>query len=130
MRECPKCGELNGENNARCYKCNTFIGAISNTKKKCLKCDRVYSGNKDSCDDCGTNLVIYDENYYKQQYSKTDSNTWMYICTIIIPLIGIILGCIKMSNDKRNDSGKHLIILGVTLTAVYPILIVLLMSCG
>lgn len=128
MRECPKCGELNGENNVRCYKCNTFIGVVSSIKKKCPDCGRVYSGNKDVCDDCGTTLVTYDENYQRQQNSKTESHAWMYLCTIIIPLIGIVLGCIEISKDKKDDSGKNLIIFAVALTVIYPILIMLLMS--
>lgn len=132
MRTCPKCGELNGDNNDRCYKCNTFIATAANTKKRCPGCGEVYNGNKNTCDYCGTTLLSYDENYYMNRSygSNSDSNTWMYVCTFIIPLVGIILGCIKMSNDKRDDSGKSLITLGVALMVIYPVLAILFSSCG
>ncbi len=125
MRECPKCGELNGENNSECYKCGTKINHNLSSKKKCPKCGSIFKGNKDICEYCGEYLVTYDDRYYLDQYynkSYTDSNTWMYVCTVLIPLIGIILGCVKISNDKRDDLGKTLIILGVVLTLVYSFL--------
>ena len=99
---------------------------MASYKKKCPKCGEVFNGSKDNCDYCGERLVTYDENYYfNQQYGKSNSNTWMYVCTVIITLLGIILGCVKMSNDKRDDSGKSLIILGVVLMVIYPILTML-----
>ena len=126
MKTCSKCGELNGDNRSTCYKCGTSIGSVASYKKKCPKCGEVFNGSKDNCDYCGERLVTYDENYYfNQQYGKSNSNTWMYVCTVIIPLLGIILGCVKMSNDKRDDSGKSLIILGVVLMVIYPILTML-----
>jgi len=38
MRTCPKCGELNGDSNERCYKCNTFKGTVDiiKWKEECL----------------------------------------------------------------------------------------------
>ena len=100
MKTCSKCGELNGDNRSTCYKCGTSIGSVASYKKKCPKCGEVFNGSKDNCDYCGERLVTYDENYYfNQQYGKSNSNTWMYVCTVIIPLLGIILGCVKMSNE-------------------------------
>lgn len=122
MRTCPNCGELNGDNNSRCYKCNTFIGAVSKDKKKCRDCGRIFSAIKDTCDYCNGQLIPYDENYESYDSKSGSSNTWMYVCTILFPLLGIIFGCIKMSNDKRDDAGKSLIILGVVLMIAYPII--------
>lgn len=130
MRECPNCKELNGDNNSRCWKCNTFLGTVSSYKKKCPDCGSIFNGNKDTCDYCGSTLISYDENYQYSSANKQNSSTWMYVCTFIIPLIGIILGCIKISNDKRDDSGKSLIILGVILIILYPILSIALYSCS
>ncbi len=125
MRECPKCGELNGDNNTKCYKCSAIIGPAATSKKKCPGCGEIFAGSASTCNYCGKQLVTYDDRYYLDQYynkSSSGSNTWMYVCTVIIPLIGIILGCIKISNDKRDDSGKTLITLGVILTVVYAFL--------
>ncbi len=123
MRECPKCGELNGENNSRCYKCNAFIGKVETGKKICRVCGTVYNGNKSTCDTCGGSLSTYDPSAALAESYRSESHTWMYICTIIIPLIGIILGCVKSSGAKTADLGKRLIILGVILTIVYPVVI-------
>ena len=38
MKQCPKCGELNGDKNERCYKCNEYLGKSAVTKKICPKC--------------------------------------------------------------------------------------------
>lgn len=57
MRECPNCGELNGDNNSHCYKCNTFIGPVSPGKKRCPKCDISYPSGKSYCDVCGGSLL-------------------------------------------------------------------------
>ena len=77
MRTCPKCGELNGDNNTECYKCGAIIGTES-YKKKCPYCGAVYNGNKDTCDSCGEKLLVFDDNYYlRKSYTKPQSNTWM-----------------------------------------------------
>lgn len=128
MRECPNCGELNGDSNTNCYKCGKSIGPISSTKKICPSCCNVYIGNKDTCDRCGDRLVSYDERYYlEQSYNKSNSSVWLYVCTVLIPLIGIVVGCVKIANDSRDDSGKPLIILGVVLTIVYSVITALLL---
>lgn len=36
MKTCPKCGELNGNNNTKCYKCSTPLGKIDGYKKYVL----------------------------------------------------------------------------------------------
>lgn len=60
MRECPKCGELNGDNNSSCYKCGAYIGKVETYKKICRTCGTVYSGSKTYCDSCGGDLSVYD----------------------------------------------------------------------
>lgn len=127
MRACPKCGELNGDSNVRCYKCNTFIGTLSKSKKKCPNCGRIYADSKSDCENCGNRLVIFDEEY---SYQKKESNTWMYILTILFPLIGLILGFIKFAKEKNSDTGKNLIILSVILTLIYLIIICSSYSCS
>ena len=129
MRTCPKCGELNGDNNTECYKCGAIIGSVASYKKKCPYCGTVYNGNKDTCDSCGERLLVFDDNYYlNQNYTKPQSNTWMYICALIIPLLGIILGCVKLSKD--DDTGKSLTIFSVVLTILYPVLTYAFMGCS
>ena len=126
MRECPNCGELNGDNNVYCYKCNAFIGAVEYGKKRCPKCDISYPAGKSYCDVCGGSLLTASERAridYPSSHSSSSTsanNTWMYICTFFIPLLGIILGCIKLKEDEC--LAKNLIILGIVLIVVYAII--------
>ena len=48
MRTCPKCGELNGDNNTECYKCGAIIGPVQSYKKnvqvveQCIMAIKIY----------------------------------------------------------------------------------------
>lgn len=129
MRECPKCGELNGDNNSSCYKCGAYIGKVENYKKICRTCGTVYSGSKTYCDSCGGDLSVYDPYIpYDAKSRNSGSNTWMYVCTFLIPLLGIIFGCTKLNKDE--DLAKNLIALGIVLIVVYGMLSMLLAKCG
>lgn len=106
MRICPNCGELNGDNNARCYKCDTFIGPVSGYKKICQKCGITYNGNKSYCDSCGGNLSVYDDTI-DTSYSKKSASSvevWMYIISFLIPIVGIILGCIQVGKGDKTGA--------------------------
>lgn len=133
MRTCPECGELNGDNNAYCYKCNTLIGPVEYGKKRCPKCDISYTANKSYCDVCGGSLLTASEranidysNYARK--SASNNNTWMYICTFFIPILGVILGCIKLKEDET--LAKTLIILGIVLMVIYAIISGICIGCS
>lgn len=128
MRTCPKCGELNGDNNERCYKCNTFIGAVEQGKKRCPKCDIAYPASKKYCDVCGESLLSSQVTSNKQ-YSNTYDSTpvWMLIISFLIPIVGIILGCIKVS-QKDNDGAKKIFIATIVSIVLYSIIMGVLIS--
>lgn len=126
MRTCPKCGELNGDNNAHCYKCNTFIGKVGE-KKVCTSCGATFQTDSNSCDRCGGRLTLQDTYDLQSKYLKSN-NTWMYICTIFIPILGIILGCIKLKEDE--SLAKSLIILGIVLMIIYAIISGICIGCS
>jgi len=93
MRICPKCFEINGDNNSTCWKCKTFIGEVSTGnihRKICPKCGIIYKHNVNICSECGGTLAVYDD----QQNVTTESGCWMYIIAFFIPLIGVVLGLI------------------------------------
>ena len=119
MKRCPKCKELNGENSTFCFKCKTTFpasGRVDNYKKKCRKCGAIYNSGAVICDQCGGGLsVVTSNSAYDQSYSSNSSgtsNVWMYVVSVLIPLLGIILGCIKIGKDE-NELGKSLIITGI-----------------
>ncbi|ADQ40879.1 hypothetical protein Calkr_1377 [Caldicellulosiruptor acetigenus I77R1B] len=117
MRICPKCGELNGENRTECWKCGSILGPVDKYKKICLKCGRIYPQKAEICDECGGELAVYDvdTNYNN---TKTDSSVgWLYIVSILFPVVGIILGCIYIAR-REDNLGKSLIITSVVVIVI------------
>lgn len=131
MRECPSCKELNGENNEYCYKCNAYIGPVESRRNKtCPTCGISYPSNKSYCDVCGKSLGSDSVDDYIPVETKSSSSstpyveTWMYIIGFLIPLVGIILGCIQVGkNDK--EGGRNLIITAIVGMVLYAIITVL-----
>lgn len=115
MRTCPKCGELNGDNNAYCYKCNTLIGPVDYSKKICRKCGTLYSAGKKECDTCGISLSVYDETpstSYSKRTSYADVDMWMYVVAFLIPIVGIVFGCIHVAKGDK-DGARNLFITSI-----------------
>ncbi|HBP38433.1 MAG TPA: hypothetical protein DD640_06780 [Clostridiales bacterium] len=132
MKTCPKCGELNGENRSECFKCKASLGAASTYKKICPKCKTLYSGKSETCENCGNRLAVYDDNHYSHDASShaaAAGGCWMYLVSVLIPIIGIILGCIYIARGE-DDLGKSLIITSVVTIVVFTVIGVLLASCG
>ena len=128
MKECPKCHELNGNGRTDCWKCHASLGPQDTYKKICTKCGLLYSPRAELCDRCGGPLSVYSEDTDQYTSGGSSGNTWMYVLTVLIPFIGIILGCIQLGKNE-NQLGKNLIILGVVLLFVYSFLSVALASC-
>jgi uncharacterized membrane protein YbjE (DUF340 family) len=53
----------------------------------------------------------------------------MYVVSILIPLVGIILGCIYISR-REDELGKSLIITGVVSNIISIILGIIITSCS
>lgn len=130
MKTCPKCNELNGENRTECWKCKASLGPVHTYKKICPKCETIFEANKEYCDKCGNRLSVYDNSSYKNNSYKSSSNDgcWMYVVSILIPIIGIILGCVYIAKDE-NELGKSLIITGVVSNVIYIFLSIMLAGC-
>jgi lipoprotein signal peptidase len=74
-------------------------------------------------------LSVYSESNNYGTSNSDNSGCWMYVVSVIIPLVGIILGCIYIS--KREDElGKSLIITGVVSNVIAVVLGILLSSCS
>ena len=99
MKTCPNCGEMNGEANDKCYKCGADL-----SERYCTYCDKVYSSKTHTCPACGSPTVVYDAFTMKKQTYNNSSDyvdTWMYVLAVLIPLVGLILGCIQIKKKKK-----------------------------
>ena len=129
MKTCLKCNELNGETRTECWKCKTFLGPVDTYKKICTKCGYIFSAKAENCDKCGGRLSVYTESENYKNVGQDSSGFWMYIVSVVIPLIGIILGCIYIAR-REDDLGKSLIITGVVSNIIMVALSILLSGCS
>lgn len=129
MRTCVKCNELNGENRTECWKCKTPFPPADTYKKVCPKCGVVYPQKAESCEKCGGRLSVCTDVTGIRPWNIEDSGCWMYIISVLFPLVGIILGCIYISR-REDEKGKSLIITGVISNIIAVILVIMLVSCS
>lgn len=127
MKECPKCKELNGENQTACWKCHTSLGPKETYKKICPKCGVIYSAKAVYCEECGSHLSVYSNQ--RTYSSSSESNTWMYVIAVFFTFIGIILGCIQIAKGE-NELGKSLIITSIVASVIIGVLLFMLGSCS
>ena len=127
MKTCPKCKELNGDTRTECWKCKTFLGVVDTYKKICPKCGNTFLAKAENCDKCGVRLSVYSESYANA--GSDNSGCWMYVVSAIIPLVGIILGCIYIARHE-DELGKSLIITGVVSNIIMVVLSFLLAGCS
>lgn len=123
MRVCPKCGEINGDNNTSCFKCGALITASNSYQKICPKCKTIYSAKTTTCENCGSLLAVYSSSSYKHSTSDASEGAarWMYIVAILLPLIGIIMGLIYLGR-REDDIGKTMIMTSIIASVVWAIL--------
>lgn len=122
MRTCPKCGEINGDNNTKCFKCDTILGPASSQKKICPSCKTIYAGSKETCDQCHCPLAVYggSSSMYSGGY-EYGTPGWAYAVAILLPLIGIIMGLIYLGR-REDDMGKTMIITSIIASVVWALL--------
>lgn len=121
MKTCPNCGELNGDTNNKCYKCGNDISNISEVKQYCTYCKGIYASRVKECPRCGIPTVDYDP--FTMSTSNNSNNytdTWMYIIGFLIPIVGIILGCIQVGKGDKTG-GRNLIITAIISAVLYSI---------
>ena len=101
MKTCPKCGELNGDNSAACFKCGTKLETSANAayQKKCPKCGRIYDAKEEFCAHCpDTRLAVYAPVESTYVYDE-NSSFWIrslrgfaWVAFAIIIIAGILNG--------------------------------------
>ncbi|MEG6614115.1 hypothetical protein V6C42_14805 [Pseudoclostridium thermosuccinogenes] len=74
-------------------------------------------------------MSVYSESSgYGTSYSD-NSGCWMYVVSVLFPLVGIILGCIYIAR-REDELGKSLIITGVISNVVMVLLGIMFASCS
>lgn len=116
MRTCPNCGELNGDGNTRCYKCNTLLEKLPAYNKICPKCKRIYSGNAETCEKCHVPLAVYTGNAVYSS-NKTQLEPWIYVVSILIPYVGIILGIVYLARGET-ETAKPLFAISILVMVI------------
>jgi len=129
MRTCSKCGELNGDSRSDCWKCKNSLGPVDTYKKICPKCGLIFSQKADSCEKCGGRLSVYSGESSSYPSSKESSGCWMYVVAVLLPIVGIILGCIYIARGD-DELGKSLIITSVVVSIIATIVGFMLASCS
>ena len=133
MKECPNCGELNGDQNVNCFKCNTPLKSVRTTKRICPKCMQVYFDSElESCPTCHTTLRDY-ESVSTSSYDYSNSGgysevpMWEYIIAVLLPGIGIIMGLIYLARGE-DDIAKRIIMVSIIVCVVCGIIYGLFLS--
>lgn len=123
MKTCPNCGEMNGEANDKCYKCGADLSRVSRERRCCPYCSEIYSSKVETCPKCERPTVVFDPSTMKQTHNGgRDAEVWMYVIAFLIPIVGLILGCIQVGkNDKTG--GKNLIITSIVSFVLYVIVV-------
>ncbi len=112
VKTCAACGELNGDSRTTCVKCGGGIGkAEASYRKVCPKCKATYSSSATTCETCHTTLSVYDPSYAQRSGSSSSGCAYPAV-SLLIPLVGFILGFILISKDREAE-GKSCIIAGV-----------------
>jgi len=131
---CSKCGEINPGNSAHCNSCYTSLkdatikedvtsreNIIIKRIKKCSNCGKENKLNAYNCVHCGNILAkgsseinTNTHTNYKSSQSN-NSGCFVYIISLLIPLVGFIVGAIWLASDDydKNTQGKTCIILGL-----------------
>lgn len=122
MKTCPNCGETNGEANDKCYKCGADLSGVSGEKRYCEYCKEIYSPRTKECPNCGMPTIVYNPATMSQIHNTGNVDMWMYVIAFLIPIVGLILGCIQVGkNDK--SGGKKLIITSIVSFILYVIVV-------
>lgn len=123
MISCPKCGELNGDNSSACFQCGAAFPRRADYKKVCPKCGRIYDARQDYCQDCpDMRLSVYTGS---EADAGSRGEIWMYVVGILIPVVGIILGCVYIARGD-DELGESVLLVSIFVPLVIGILFAVL----
>ncbi len=128
MKTCPQCGELNGDSRVFCFKCQTALPRAESYRKICLKCKTIHAGRAESCETCGGRLSVYSEAAVAADRRESGS-CLLYIVSVLIPIAGIILGCIYIARQE-DELGKSLLATSIVTWVIAVLLGIAFAGCS
>ena len=136
---CSNCGEINSSSLMTCSNCSSSLVNTKITdgykelqiiqKTTCPECGVKIKEGTRNCKHCGAFIAKTQTSYTtNKQSSYTTSNhdgCFTYMISFIIPLVGIIVGAIYLTNDDstKKHIGKVCILLGL-LSNILGVLII------
>lgn len=155
MKRCPKCGTSNPDTNSRCSLCDNDISDIRSSSHQVPSSTYVYTPARRTalltrCPKCGKSGLtgarcpVCDTSLYRSDSGAKSSapittnathtstgrgvDTWMYVISFLIPIVGIILGIVYVSQG-RSDDAKGLFIAGILGIIIGAVLSGFVSSC-
>ena len=126
MKICPQCSERLGDNADACPFCgHRFPIAHSYSIQTCPNCHEQVSAQARNCPHCGHALrgagasrtaVVNDHHSSKSDAWSGWTLFLLFALTLFIPIVGIVVGAMNMSNRDRKDQAKILLVFGLFAT--------------
>lgn len=144
VKMCSECGEYNSYNSMVCVSCGNSLSNATilnesddsafnkNNYVICSKCNSKLEVNTRNCPYCGEFLAkgskAVNHYYVDSTKQKETNNFFLYIASLIIPLVGFVAGAVLLANDEdyKKESGKVCIIIGIISTLLGGIIIMLM----
>ena len=121
MKTCPQCGELNGSAATSCFRCGKSLGPARTGRKICPRCRIIYSGDRETCDECHGPVSIYDEGVGSG--GDYGVETWQVVVAALVPLVGFIMGLIAYAQGER-ETAKTLILTALIAPLILALILV------
>lgn len=122
MKLCSHCGESNADDRNDCWKCGQPL-VISSNSKFCMDCHESCITQSNICPMCGGKLVGASE---RGKEEKPDNTPFLIIIAILIPIIGFIIGLIKVAKSEKN--GAFILAVSIFASFVFYVIYLLLVS--
>lgn len=130
MKNCPRCGAENNDNNTFCEYCgHKFVV----DEKKCPNCGATINGSSNFCNKCGCDLsqfardtininnvnnVNTNQTTYSSSYDKQESGVAGFFLGFMLGIIGLI---IALAVFKKN--GRKYALIGFAVEAVLSLIL-------
>jgi len=111
--KCQHCGKENPETEAFCKFCGREL--VQTGARKCVSCGRPISWDVNVCPYCGKDYRVQPMAQQEQPQVSSGMKILLYIVSLLVPLVGFIIGAIYYSkgNKEYKDMGAICIVLGV-----------------
>ena len=82
---------------------------------------------EERCKQCDEELAVCARGLPESHGGSQGGEHWQYVLSVLIPLAGIIMGCLYLGRGEE-EKGKNLLILSLILAPVFSLLLFFLLS--